>query len=614
MLPCDLVMTETNTTDISATSEGTPSSQVDEKSLLLKTKVEKLGVLSRIKRTMSDLALRLMARYEGDPASRDNGGADSENSEGTEETAETLDDETLQRIEEIEKECGFYADLLMGYRNSDIINAFMCCEYEKIEEFIPNIREVVASDSRLNPESEETDDRYYDLCYAETTLSCLIQDNIAAFFSEHYERMPKITDRLRHTMRDMVDSIRSYFDNNYDTHELAIKLMNAERVLPEEITEDLKDTIINEVARCMKVQWHDFNKCVDWLGSHGFPPEYWPRDARERKDFPESLRSRILAGDEIERESFDLDIIDYFVRSTAGIHGGDKNVLTEPDIGRRSYLIEEYLAGRWPDIASKVFINGHDDEDSCFKLIDTIYQIGEANAKKLHEELGITHFGDWSLETLVGTLELLETGCTESGKPATIIVRGVTGDHNGAASGYRDIESPDTFAVEINHTSDLSDVVAKLERVGVDSNTFDTVVLFGHGSEKHFFMSSDEKIPPNPRKWYNKKGMRSLIETLGIGTIILNSCHPLVREKRFDALMVGDEPQRRRGTAPALSKAFPGVQVISGLDGATSSYIIKGTGNMQITTEDKGTINASSMTAVTKNGLTRVHREEVKIQ
>ena len=603
MLPCDLVMTETNTASTNATS--------NEKSLLLETTVEELGVLGRIRRAVGGFALRLMACGKDGQANRDNSGTDSESSDIAEETAETLDDETPQRIEEIEEECGFYADLLMGYRNGDIINAFMYCEYEKIEKFIPNIKEVVASDSRLNPESEETDDRYYDLCYAETTLSRLIQDNIAAFFSEHYECMPKFTDRLRHTMRDMVDSIRSYFDNNYDTHELAIKLMNAERVLPREITEDLKDTIINEVARCMKVQWRDFNECVDWLESHGFSPEGWPRDARERKDFPESLRSRILAGDEIERESFDLDIIDYFVRSTAGTHGGDKNVSTEPDISRRSYLIEEYLAGRWPDIASKVFINGHEDKDSCFKLIDTIYQIGEANAKKLHEELGITHFGDWSLETLVGTLELLETGCTESGEPATIIIRGVTGDHNGAASGYRNIKSADIFAVEINHTSDLSDVVAKLERAGVDSNTFDTVVLFGHGSEKYFFMSSDEKIPPNHRKWYNKKGMRSLIETLGIDTIILDSCHPLVREKRFEALTVGDKPQQRRGTAPALSWAFPRVQVISGLDGTVYSGIER-TGNMQITTRDNAG-GESSMTAATKNGLTRVHREEVKI-
>lgn len=605
-------MTEINTANTSATSEGTPPSQVVEESLLSETKGEKPGFLGRIRKAVGNLALRLIARGEDGQANRDNSGADSENSDGAEETAETLDDETLQRIEEIEERCGLYTDLLVGYRNSDIVNAFMYCEYEKIEKFIPNIREVVASDSRLNPESEGIDDRYYDIGYAEETLTCLIQNNIAAFFSEHYERMPKFTDSLRHTMRNMVDSIRSYFDNNYDTHELAIKLMNAERVLPKEITEDLRDTIINEVARCMDVQWHDFNKCVDWLGSHGFPPECWPRDARERKDFPESLRNRIFTGDEIEREFFDLEIIDYFVRSTADIHGGNKSVLSEPDIGRRSYLIEEYLAGRWPDFAPKVFINGHEDEDNCFKLINTIYQIGEANAKKLHEELGITHFGDWSLETLVGTLELLKDGHTESGEPATIIIRGVTGDHNGAASGYRNIKSADTFAVEINHTSDLSDVVAKLERVGVDSNTFDTVVLFGHGSEKHFFMSSDEKIPPNHRKWYNKKGMRSLVETLEIDTIILDSCHPLVREKRFGALTVGDEPQRRRGTASALSRAFPRVQVISGLDGAVYSGI-EGTGNIQITTRDNMG-GESSMTAVTTNGLTRVHREEVKIQ
>ena len=105
--------------------------------------------------------------------------------------------------------------------------------------------------------------------------------------------------------------------------------------------------------------------------------------------------------------------------------------------------------------------------------------------------------------------------------------------------------------------------------------------------------------------------MRSLIETLEIDTIILDSCHPLVREKRFEALTVGDKPQQRRGTAPALSWAFPRVQVISGLDGTVYSGIER-TGNMQITTRDN-TGGESLMTAVTKNGSTRAHREEVKI-
>ena len=43
------------------------------------------------------------------------------------------------------------------------------------------------------------------------------------------------------------------------------------------------------------------------------------------------------------------------------------------------------------------------------------------------------------------------------------------------------------FAIEVSHTDDLSRIVEKLQQAGADSNTFDTVVLFGHGSEKHFF-------------------------------------------------------------------------------------------------------------------------------
>ena len=62
-------MTETNTASTNATS--------NEKSLPPETEGKKLGVLSRIKITMSNLALRLMARDEGDPASRDNGNTDS---------------------------------------------------------------------------------------------------------------------------------------------------------------------------------------------------------------------------------------------------------------------------------------------------------------------------------------------------------------------------------------------------------------------------------------------------------------------------------------------------------------------------------------------------------
>ena len=602
-----LVMTETNTTNISAAGEGTPPSQVVEESLLSETKGEKPGFLGRIRKAVGNLALRLIARGEDGQANRDNSGADSENSDGAEETAETLDDETLQRIEEIEERCDFYVDILL--EDSDIADMLMSGKYEEIEKFIPNIRELVASDGRLNPESED-----YDFDYAGDTLLRLARNSVKELFRRQYEHMPKLTDKLRHVMWELINSVRSLadsydpsyiFDNEYQ-HSM-FELIGVERMLPEGVAEEFRDMVLSEVARYVTMLNHNcdygYKTTMKWLEDRGFSPCYWPRDAREREDFPEPLR-QVLVEDAVSH--IDHLVIEYYGR-------GDRGEWVDAEV------MHKYFEARWLGMIPSEICGSYDGYliyywhqwvNDMDKVIDGV---GLDNAKKLQKELGITHFGDWSPETLRGTLKLLETGRTESGNPATIIVRGATGDHNGSAGTYGDIESPNTFAVEINHTSDLSRVVKKLEGAGVDSNTFDTLVLFGHGSESRFFMSSDEKIPPNYRKWRNKKGMRSLIETLKIDTIILNSCHPLVREKRFNALMVGDEPQQRRGTAVALSKAFPGVQVISGLDGATSSYIIKGTGNMQITTEDKGTINVSSMTAVTKDGLTRAHGKGVKI-
>ena len=598
-------MTETNTTNISAAGEGTPPSQVVEESLSSETKGEKPGFLGRIRKAVGNLALRLIARGEDGQANRDNSGADSENSDGAEETAETLNDETLQRIEEIEERCDFYADLLL--EDSDIADMLMSGKYEEIEKFIPNLRELIEDDGRLNPESED-----YDFDYAGDTLLRLARNSVKELFRRQYEHMPKLTDKLRHVMWELINSVRSLadsydpsyiFDNEYQ-HSM-FELIGVERMLPEGVAEEFRDMVLSEVARYVTMLNYNcdygYKTTMKWLEDRGFPPCYWPRDAREREDFPEPLR-QVLVGD--AASFIDRVVIEYYGR-------GDRGEWVDAEV------MHKYFEARWLGMIPSEIFGSYDGNliyywhqwvNDMDKVIDGV---GLDNAKKLQKELGITHFGDWSPETLRGTLKLLETGCTESGEPATIIIRGVTGDYNGAASGYRNIKSADTFAVEINHTSDLSDVVAKLERAGVDSNTFDTVVLFGHGSEKHFFMSSDEKIPPNPRTWHNKEGLRSLIETLGIDTIILNSCHPLVRKKRYGTLTVGDEPQRRRGTAPALSKAFP-VRVISGLDGVTP-YSIEGAGNMRITTKDEDTGNSSSTIAVTKDGLTRAHGKEVKI-
>ena len=208
-----------------------------------------------------------------------------------------------------------------------------------------------------------------------------------------------------------------------------------------------------------------------------------------------------------------------------------------------------------------------------------------------------------------GTLHILETGRTESGNPATIIIRGFTGDHNGAAYAHHNIKSTDMFAVEIGHTDMLSGIVEKLERAGVDSNTFYAAILFGHGSEDVFNMSYGEKISPDSQEWYNKKGLRDLVTALAIDTIILDSCHPLVREKdRFEPLTLDEGFQRRKGTAPAISKAFPWIRVISGLDGVLYRLIDEADHITTIETGDSEG-NRTSIMAETWNGWTHMYGE-----
>ncbi|TWP15143.1 hypothetical protein EUA75_02325 [TM7 phylum sp. oral taxon 353] len=212
-----------------------------------------------------------------------------------------------------------------------------------------------------------------------------------------------------------------------------------------------------------------------------------------------------------------------------------------------------------------------------------------------------------------GTLHILETGRTESGNPATIIIRGFTGDHNGAAYAHHNIRSTDMFAVEIGHTDMLSGIVEKLERAGVNSNTFYAAILFGHGSEDAFTMSFGERISPDSQEWRNKKGLRDLVTALVIDTIVLNSCHPLVREEdKFEPLTLGEGFQRRKGTASAISLAFPWTRVVSGLDGIVYGRVDE-TGHVNIETEDSNGDITSTM-AETWNGWTHVYEKGADIQ
>ena len=596
---------------------------------------ERKSSLRRIGRGVVDLVYRLMKRTgwrstDEDHEAADNESGDSENEYSRAE--EELDELTQQRIDKIDGEWEFWADV-DGFNGNfapksfpDFAGSIARGDYEEIEKLVPNVRELLANDDRLN------NDKEYFHYFTHSFLLDLAKKNVAAFFREHYEYMPKLADSARRAMQEQVSSIRSlkdrrdsgeYFGYDYVHEGAVIKLMNAEAVLPGEIAEEFEGIIVGEVAEAIETAadlmgWRGFDKYAAWLADHGFPPERWPQDARNRDDFPEPLR-RLVNEQGDKEKGLDRAIIKYCIKKTE-IYGDDGKM--KPDVSERCDLIQKYFKGRLPELdRDMIFCGVSNIVTSCSSkdiylqadrycdYIQTIRGIGQDNANKLGEELGITHFSDWSPEVLRGTLHILETGRTESGEPATIIIRGDNGDHNDAAHAFRSIKSTDMFAVEISNTNMLSGIVKKLEEAGADSSTFYSVILFGHGGEDAFTMSYGEKIPPDSQEWYNRKGLRDLVTALAIDTIVLNSCHPLVREKdKFKPLTLGEGFQRRRGTAPAISKAFPWIRVVSGLDGGVYPLADE-TGYINMATTDKGGINETHTMAETWNGWTCVYEK-----
>lgn len=594
----------------------------------------KSHLLRRIGRGVAGLVFRLAERTgwrsaDEDREAADNVSGDSENEHSHAE--EELDELTQQRINKIDEEWEFRADV-DGFKGNfipkgcpDFAGSIASGNYEKIEELIPDIRERVAKDDRLNWKSKGYDEKYVHY-YTNLDLPVLAQKNVAALFRKHYKHMPKLADSARRAMQEQIDSIRSLknsdsgdFFNRYYRHEEAVThLMSAEAVLPREIAEEFKDGIANEVAEVVEaaansVRWREFDTNAAWLADHGFPPERWPQDARDREDFPEPLRRLVNEQGDKEKE-LDRAIIKYCIEKTE-LYDGDSSKM-KPDVYGRCDLIQKYFEGRLPDVNPKIMTCGivgmvdSSSSDNIGQQVDryndyirTIRGIGQDNANKLGEELGITHFSDWSPEVLRGTLHILETGCTESGNPATIIIRGVTGDHNGAARSFRNIKTSDILAVEINHTDMLSGVIGRLEKVGVDSDTFSRVVLFGHGSEEGLTVSFVERIKSDPDEWRSKKGMMDLMRVLNPKFLILLSCHPLRRENESNPLAIDERgPQRRQGTASAISSAFP-ITVKSGLAGMTRAYTSED-GKMIIETEDEDNGHRSDVMALTRYGIT----------
>lgn len=551
------------------------------------------------------------------PSSSDRAGVDYPDA-----SEEKLDEKTLQTIEKIENNWTFRIDTSGSGNNfvpnsyPDFASAIASGNYESIEELMPNIRELTANDNRLDLESGDYDE----------FLSLLVQDIVTMLFRKHYKHMPKLTASARHAMQEQIDSMHSLNDGDvdYDKREEDVaRLLSAELALPEEVASEFECAISGRVAEMLEDVsssrgWKGLDLYVGWLADHGFPPERWPQDAREREDFPEPLRRMIDEREGEKAVELDRAIIRYCIERTEVY---DDNGEMRPNVYKRSWLIQEYFAGRLPKLNREMMLVGTSDVivassskstyeqiNVCNDYIQTVREIGQDNANKLNERLGIIHFSDWNPRVLEGTLHILETGCTESGNPATAIIRGDSGDYNDFFRSIRSITSGDILAVEVNHTDALSGITEDLKNAGVNDDTFDTVILFGHGDENAFHMSCTEHIKPDPNEWYNKGGVRKLMQTLDPDTIILISCHPFKRREDVEQLAISEDLQRRQGTATALSIAFSGKRVFSGLDGLVRCCTYEDGAVSFETEDDKG--RRSPTAALTRYGLTKAYNEE----
>ena len=145
---------------------------------------------------MAGLASRLTERAgwrsaDENYGTADNASGDSENEDSHEE--EELDELTLQRIDKIDEEWEFRADV-DGFNGNfipksypDFAGSIASGNYEEIEKLVPDVRELLANDNRLNPESENYDKEYFHH-FTHSFLLNLAKKNVAAFVREARDR------------------------------------------------------------------------------------------------------------------------------------------------------------------------------------------------------------------------------------------------------------------------------------------------------------------------------------------------------------------------------------------------------------------------------------------
>ena len=375
---------------------------------------------------------------------------------------------------------------------------------------------------------------------------------------QNYRYMPEIYTGVKKFLDQRLELLRQTEDPS-EKLQLFASYQHTERLVddvPSELYDEFDEAVLAEAFHFAATD-HAANGVSDndlrrmrydvgaTLAARGFEPQHWVKCAENDPACPEYIREYIDQREEDKLDALTLDYIDGVAERL-------------PDMPQQA--IQDYI-GDVADSAQYEF-----EPMGVFKrYLDTVRTIGQDKARQLYETTGVVHFSGWSPRVLEGTYNLLAKGYPESGDDVTVMVKGTTGDHNNAFERMRYIESDDVIAAEVGNAGDLVRLTGVLQRVGLDRHV-QQIVLAGHGEEEQFALSATDHIAADADSWAENTGISTMVKTLQPENFVLIACHPLVHEGGGFAA-IDDTPQLRQGTAPAISEAFPKLNIISGMDG-----------------------------------------------
>lgn len=406
-----------------------------------------------------------------------------------------------------------------------------------------------------------------------------LMQNDKIIIEQNYRYMPEIYTGVKKFLDQRLELLRQTEDVS-EKLQLLASYQHTERLVddvPSELYDEFDEAVLVEAFH-FAVTDHTANGVSDndlrrmrydvgaTLAARGFEPQYWVKCAQNDPACPGYIREYIDRGEKNKLDSLTLDYIDGIARR-----------LPDDQESKVLAILKDFCCDRLPHMPQHAIQEYIDDvidgvryEDKPMDIfkryLDAVRAIGQDKARQLYETTGVVHFSGWSPRVLEGTYNLLAKGYSESGNDITVMIKGTTGDHNNAFEQMRYIESDDVIAAEVDDASGLVRLTGMLQRVGLDGY-IQQIVLAGHGEEEQFALSATDHIPADADSWAENTGISTMVKTLQPENFILFSCHPLVHEEGSEFAAIDDTPQPRRGIAPAISEAFPELNVVSGLDG-----------------------------------------------